>query len=79
MYATEAESINIRQNYRNFREEGVAFYAYQQSMGIGENIYRFQNTQVPGSYVFVGEGERQSILANYPNFVEEGIAFKVSI
>ncbi len=42
-------------------------------------IYRFQNTDVLGTYIFVGEEERQSIIANYSNFTEEGEAFKVAI
>ncbi len=42
-------------------------------------IYRFQNTSIPGTYLFVGAEERQSVLQNFPNFVEEGEAFKVGI
>ncbi|BAQ63007.1 alkaline phosphatase [Geminocystis sp. NIES-3708] len=42
-------------------------------------IYRFQNTDVLGTYIFVGEEERQNIITNYPNFIEEGEAFKVAI
>lgn len=41
-------------------------------------IYRFQNTEVPGTYLYVGEEERQSILNNYPKFEEEGFAFSVA-
>jgi subtilisin family serine protease len=43
------------------------------------SIYRFQNTSEAGTYVYVGEEERQSILQNNPNFVEEGFAFNVGI
>jgi hypothetical protein len=42
-------------------------------------LYRFQNTAVPGTYLYVGEEERQSILANNTNFVEEGFAFNVGV
>jgi Tol biopolymer transport system component len=42
-------------------------------------IYRFQNRNVPGTYLFVGEQERQSILSNFPNFVFEGQAFQVAV
>lgn len=41
-------------------------------------IYRFQNTEIPGTYLYVGEEERQSILNNYPKFEEEGFAFSVA-
>ncbi|BAQ61272.1 alkaline phosphatase [Geminocystis sp. NIES-3708] len=40
-------------------------------------IYRFQNTDVVGTYLYTGEQERQSIKQNNPNFQEEGIAFYV--
>ncbi len=42
-------------------------------------IYRFQNSDVPGTYLFVGPQERDNILANFPNFVEEGFAFRVGV
>jgi hypothetical protein len=42
-------------------------------------LFRFQNTLQPGTYLFVGEEERQSVLANYTQFVEEGQAFKVGV
>jgi hypothetical protein len=42
-------------------------------------IYRLQNTNVVGTYLYVGEQERQNIRANNPEFVEEGLAFKVGI
>ena len=38
---------------------------------------RFQNKDIPGTYLYAGEEESISIRANYPNFVEEGIAFYV--
>lgn len=45
---------------------------------LNEVIYRFQNTNIAGTYLYVGEEEKQNVIANYPNFVEEGIAFYVS-
>jgi hypothetical protein len=42
-------------------------------------VYRFQNTAVPGTYLYVGEEERQDILDNFPNFTEEGRAFQVGV
>ncbi|MTF38669.1 peptidylprolyl isomerase [Cyanobacterium aponinum] len=41
-------------------------------------LYRFQNQDLPGTYLFVGERERQSILSNFRNFKEEGLAFKTA-
>lgn len=49
---------------------------------VGENdgsIYRFQNSQLLGTYLFVNPIERQSVIQNYPQFTEEGFAFKVGI
>ena len=42
-------------------------------------IYRFQNTQEPGTYIFVGEAERQNIRQNFAHFEEEGFAFLVGV
>ncbi len=42
-------------------------------------IYRFQNLNARGTYIYVAEQERASILANFPNFEEEGVAFNVSL
>ena len=45
---------------------------------LSDSIYRFQSTTTPGTYVFVGEEERQSINQNFSdNFIEEGLAFRV--
>ena len=41
-------------------------------------IYRFQNTDRLGTYIYVGESERQNIRQNLAGFVEEGLAFKVA-
>ncbi len=48
------------------------------SEGFDVQYYRFQNSDLPGTYIFVDAGERASILAdpNLENFVEEGNAFK---
>ncbi|RMD73013.1 MAG: hypothetical protein D6822_00300, partial [Cyanobacteria bacterium J149] len=42
-------------------------------------MYRFRSLNTEGSYLYVGEEERDSILTNYTNsFIEEGLAFYVS-
>lgn len=48
------------------------------SGALSQQMYRFQNTSQPGTYLFASEGEAASIRANYANFVEEGAAFKVA-
>ncbi len=42
-------------------------------------IYRFQNQDKIGTYLFSGEGESENIRQNFPNFVEEGKAFNVAV
>lgn len=45
---------------------------------ISTSIYRLQNTDVPGGYIYVGIEERDSILDNFSNFIDEGVAFQAS-
>lgn len=46
---------------------------------LNDPLFRFQNENVPGTYLFAGEEEAQNIRDNYsPPFVEEGFAFYVS-
>ena len=81
LYVGEEERQNINQNFAdNFTEEGIAFNAAVEPDDELIALYRFQNTQRPGTYLFVGEGERNNIITD-PNlsntFNEEGIAFFV--
>ncbi|MBL1210947.1 choice-of-anchor Q domain-containing protein [Geminocystis sp. GBBB08] len=46
---------------------------------LNTSIYRFQNRNVPGTYLYAGIQEAQSIRSTFPNFVEEGVAFKVGV
>jgi hypothetical protein len=55
-----------------------SYELYENNALLNTPIYRFQNTSLPGTYLFVGEAERQSIKRNNPNFVEEGFAFSVA-
>lgn len=41
-------------------------------------INRFQNNDIPGTYLFADETESENIRANFPNFTEEGFAFNVA-
>jgi hypothetical protein len=43
-----------------------------------QTIKRFQNSDIPGTYIFAGEDESTNIRDNFANFDEEGTAFKVS-
>jgi len=42
------------------------------------NINRFQNSDIPGTFIFAGGDESASIRANFSQFVEEGLAFRVA-
>lgn len=41
-------------------------------------LYRFQNLDRLGTYLFVDEVERQNVVNNFPQFKEEGYAFNLS-
>lgn len=80
LFATEGESASIRANFGNvFAEEGIAFYAYDANANVGIDYYRLANTQVPGTYLFVNQQEKDSALAQFGGlFVDEGVAFEVA-
>ena len=75
IYTTETESVSIRENFSNFVEEGVGFYAFGSDSQFGDDIFRLRNND-KGYYIYVAQAERDDILANLPNFVDEGVAFK---
>jgi hypothetical protein len=86
LYAGAEEATSIRQNYKNFTEEGLAFKVATspsdpllpgQNDPLLQPLYRFQNTSVPGTYLYAGAEEAASIRQNYQNFTEEGLAFYV--
>ncbi|MGA1623150.1 MAG: hypothetical protein ACO36E_10540, partial [Synechocystis sp.] len=77
LFAGSEEAASIRQNYKNFIEEGIAFYAYSAGVGGGTTEFsRFQNNAMPGTYLFAGPEESAAIVNN-PNlgFTYEGVAF----
>ncbi len=45
---------------------------------LNETLFRFQNSDRPGTFLFANEEESVSIRENFPNFIEEGPAFKVA-
>jgi hypothetical protein len=75
----ERQNINNSEFSQTFVEEGFAFYAYSADSNKGEDIYRFRNTALGNTYLYVGEQERQNILTQNVNYVEEGLAFEVPI
>ncbi|MEB3229189.1 MAG: peptidylprolyl isomerase [Synechocystis sp.] len=77
LFAGAEEAASIRQNFTNFFEEGIAFYAYSGGIGGGTTEFsRLQNNAMPGTYLFAGPEESTAILNN-PNlgFTYEGVAF----
>ncbi len=82
LYVGEAErdSINMNPNLaNNFTDEGIAFYAYGIGAGKETPFYRFQNSEVPGTYIYATGTEAITIRADFPNYIEEGIAFEARI
>ncbi|WP_330202907.1 hypothetical protein [Cyanobacterium sp. Dongsha4] len=78
LFAGETESHGIRNNYgETFIEEGFAFRVANNPANNLEAIYRMANKDIPGTYLYVGEEEKQNISQNYTNFKNEGIAFYV--
>ena len=43
------------------------------------SIYRFQNTNLPGTYLYVGSEEARNVRTDFSGFDEEGLAFRVSV
>lgn len=78
LFAEETESDDIRHDYSEiFEEEGMAFRVSKNPGDNLEVIYRMANKDIPGTYLYVGEEEKQNITQNYHNFENEGIAFYV--
>jgi hypothetical protein len=78
LFAGDMESVSLRSHHREtFREEGFAFRVADQPGENLEAMYRMANKAVPGTYLYVGEAEKQSIAENHTNFENEGIAFYV--
>lgn len=80
LFAGEEERQSINENFsEEFDEEGLAFYVHNANSENGTTLYRFQNEDIPGTYLFVSSDERETILEDFPNFIEEGEAFNVGI
>ena len=78
LFVSESESEEINENFsEQFTEEGLAFYVYGVGEDKGTPFTRFQNTDLPGTYLFAGPSETSNINENFPDFQNEGIAFEV--
>ena len=79
LFANEAERQSINANFSSsFNEEGIAFFVFSASSGIGETLTRFQNSDLPGTFIFASPSESNLIRSNFPQFIEEGAAFNVA-
>lgn len=80
LHAGESERVQINNNFdESFVEEGLAFYVYGVGTGLATEFTRFQNSAIPGTYLFARPEETQNIRENFPGFIEEGLAFEVGI
>jgi subtilisin-like proprotein convertase family protein len=78
VYVGNEEAENIRENFDNFTEEGLAFQVAVEPNDELMPMYRFQSIANPGTYLLAGEQERESINNNFADsFTEEGLAFYV--
>ena len=75
LFAGAIESVNVRNNFPSFNEEGFAFNVFAEPDDNLIRINRFQNQDVPGTFLFANEDESVNIRRDFPQFLEEGIAF----
>ncbi|MEM9274637.1 MAG: DVUA0089 family protein [Cyanobacteria bacterium P01_F01_bin.143] len=71
-----------------FPEVGIFYGPYELTASLADNttldlldtpINRFQNSEVPGTYLYATEAESISIRSDFPNLIEEGVAFSAAI
>ena len=77
IFVAAEEAQSIRDQFGEiFVEEGLAFQAGDEVSDELVPFFRFQSSNNPGRYIYVGEEERNSINQNFAeSFTEEGIAF----
>ncbi len=77
IFVAAEEAQSIRDQFGEiFVEEGLAFQAGDEISDELVPFFRFQSSNNPGRYIYVGEEERNSINQNFAeSFTEEGIAF----
>ena len=73
----ELDAIRNNPDFANaFVEEGIAFYVFGAGANQATPFNRFQNLDVPGTYLYATGAEADNISNNFPNFFNEGIAFE---
>ena len=72
--------IGARRADPNGEDSGQAYVVFGDNTpnALTDPINRFQNSDLPGTFLFAGEDESRDIRQNFPNFIEEGEAFDVS-
>lgn len=76
LFAGEEERISINRDFSPpFKEEGFAFNVSKEEQDGLVRFNRFQNKDVPGTYLFANEEESATIRQKFPQFEEEGTAF----
>ena len=60
-----------------FEDEGLAFDVSEEAHDDLIAIYRLQNSDLPGTYLYTTTEEKNNILNSRDNFSNEGIAFYV--
>ena len=79
LFVGEEERQNINNNFVDkFTEEGIAFYIHPMGFGEETTYTRFQNSLVPGTYLYATGSEADNIRLNHTNFIDEGGAYKAS-
>ena len=80
LFTGEEEKQSINENFsETFNYEGIAFYVHPMGSGEETTYARFQNSLVPGTYLYATGAEADNIRLNYTNFLEEGGAFEARI
>lgn len=78
LFVGDEERESIYKGYsKNFTEEGISFYATDTPGDGLIPMYRFQSKGNPGTYLFVGDAEREYINNYSEGFTEEGLAFYI--
>ena len=76
----ELNSISADPNFSNaFTNQGIAFYVYGVDANQATPFSRFQNSDLPGSYLYATGEEADNIRTNFTNFIEEGTALEAVI
>ncbi len=73
------QKLEVTEPNKNQKSEVIDSSNNQKLEILDTPIYRFQNSDIPGTYLFVPEEEVHNIRTNFPGFIEEGVAFYAAI